>query len=141
MARESAPSDAGTPQRIRLDVWLDVACVCKTRSAARQACLGGKVSVNGTRAKPHREIGAGDRINITTASGRRRELAVRGVAPRHVPKTEAQALYEDVTPPPTPEEVELRELLQLAGPARGSRPGAPDRRDRRLLRRSARDRL
>ncbi len=141
MARELAQSDAGIAQRIRLDVWLDVACVCKTRSAARQACLGGKISVNGTRAKPHREIGAGDRINITTASGRRRELVVRSVAPRHVPKPEAQTLYEDVTPPPTPEEVELRELLQLAGPIRGSRQGAPDRRERRLLRRSARDRL
>ena len=37
--------DSAAPERIRLDVWLDVACVCRTRSAARQACLGGKVSV------------------------------------------------------------------------------------------------
>ena len=43
----------------------------------------------------------------------------------------ARALYEDVTPPPTPEEVELRELLRLAGPAPGSRQCAPDRRQRR----------
>ena len=35
------------------------------------------------------------------------------------------------SPPPTPEEVELRELLRLAGPAPGSRQGAPDRRQRR----------
>lgn len=131
MPRELAASDAGAPQRLRLDVWLDVACVCKTRSAARQACLGGKITVNGTRAKPHREIAAGDRIEVTTASGRRRELVVRAVAPRHVAKPEARALYEDVTPPPTPEEVELRELLRLAGPAPGSRKGTPDRRERR----------
>ena len=131
MPRELAAADPGAPQRIRLDVWLDVACVCKTRSAARQACLGGKITVNGTRAKPHREIGPGDRIEVTTAGGRRRELVVRAVAPRHVAKPEARALYEDVTPPPTPEEVELRELLRLAGPAPGSRQGAADRRQRR----------
>ncbi len=141
MPRELAPPDAGAPERIRLDVWLDVACVCRTRSAARQACQGGKISVNGTRAKPHREIVPGDRIVVTTAGGRRRELVVRAVAPRHVPKSEARALYEDVTPPPTPEEVELRELLRLAGPVRGSRQDAPDRRERRLLRRGSRDRL
>lgn len=131
MPREPNASDAGTPQRLRLDVWLDIACVCKTRSAARQACLGGKIAVNGTRAKPHREIGVGDSIEVTTASGRRRELVVRAVAPQHVPKSEARTLYEDVTPPPTPEEVELRELLRLAGPTPGSRQGAPDRRQRR----------
>lgn len=131
MPREPNAPDADIPQRLRLDVWLDVACVCKTRSAARQACLGGKISVNGTRAKPHREIGAGDRIEVTTASGRRRELVVRAVAPRHVVKSEARALYEDITPPPTPEEVALRELLRLAGPTPGSRQRTPDRRQRR----------
>ena len=131
MPRDTNAPDADIPQRLRLDVWLDVACVCKTRSAARQACLGGKIAVNGTRAKPHREVGAGDRIEVTTASGRRRELVVLAVAPRHMPKSEARALYEDVTPPPTPEEVELRELLRLAGPTPGSRQGAPDRRQRR----------
>ena len=31
---------------MRLDVWLDVACLFKTRSLARTACQGGKVEVN-----------------------------------------------------------------------------------------------
>ena len=123
--------DSPARERIRLDVWLDVACVLKTRSAARQACIGGKVAVNGARAKPHREIGTGDRITITAADGRRRELIVRSVEPRHVPKSAARALYEDVTPPPTPEELELRDMLRRAGPLPGQRHNTPDRRDRR----------
>ena len=133
--------DTGQPARIRLDVWLDVACVCKTRSAARHACLGGKVSVNGERAKPHREIGAGDRIEITGANGRGRALVVRAVAPQHVPKSAARILYEDVTPPLTPEELKLRDLLRRAGPLPGQGRDAPDKRARRLLRRSLKDRL
>ena len=122
--------DRAPPERIRLDVWLDVACVCKTRSAARQACLGGKVSVNGARAKPNREIRAGDRIGITGAHGRGRELVVRAVEAQHVPKATARELYEDVTPTPTPEELELRDLLRRAGPVPGQ-GSTPDRRNRR----------
>lgn len=121
--------DRTPPERIRLDVWLDVACVCKTRSAARQACLGGKVSVNGARAKPNREIRAGDRIGITGPHGRR-ELVVKVVEAQHIPKATARKLYEDVTPPPTPEELELRDLLRRAGPVPGQ-GSTPDRRSRR----------
>ncbi|MYI74212.1 MAG: hypothetical protein F4057_02485, partial [Acidobacteria bacterium] len=71
--------DYAPPEHVRLDVWLDVACVCKTRSAARQACLGGKISVNGARAKPNREIRAGDRIELTAPHAPRRELGVKEV--------------------------------------------------------------
>lgn len=130
MGREKTAPDDAAPERVRLDAWLDVACVCRTRSAARQACLGGKVDVNGARAKPHREIRAGDRIAITTASGRKRRLVVKAVAARHVPKPAARALYDDVTPPRTPAQDELQDLLRLAGPPPGGR-GAPDRRQRR----------
>ena len=41
---------------IRLDVWLDVACLFKTRSEAKRACEGGKVDVNGQTARPNRLI-------------------------------------------------------------------------------------
>lgn len=120
--------------RVRLDVWLDVACVCRTRSAAQHACRGGKVAVNGVRARPHREITTGDRVAITTRSGHKRELIIETVAERHVPKSDARTFYRDVTPPPTPAEAELRELLRRAGPTPGAREGAPDRRARRLRR-------
>ena len=42
------------PRSVRLDVWLDVACVLPTRSQAKLACEGGKVDVNGARARAHR---------------------------------------------------------------------------------------
>ena len=38
---------------VRLDVWLDVACLFKTRSEAQKACNGWKVDVNGHPGKPH----------------------------------------------------------------------------------------
>jgi len=39
----------------RLDIWLDVACLFKTRSEAKRGCESGKVEVNGDHAKPHRK--------------------------------------------------------------------------------------
>ena len=119
----------------RLDVWLDVACLCRTRSEAQKACKGGKVEVNGQSAKPHREVRLGDVIEITRPHGRRQRVVVRAMTERHIPKAEARLLYEDTTPPPSPEEQALRDLLRLAGPRR--RPGAPtpDRREKRRLRR------
>jgi ribosome-associated heat shock protein Hsp15 len=114
---------------LRLDIWLDVACLCPTRTQAKAACEGGKVDVNGTRAKAHREVRLGDRIGLAGADGARRELVVRGLAARSIPKAEARKLYEDVTPPPAPEVVEARRLDRLLAP-RGD-AGRPDKRERR----------
>ena len=120
----------------RLDIWLDVACLFKTRSEAQRACKGGKVDLNGQAAKPHREIKPGDTLEITRPMGRKQRVVVRDVTEKHIPKAQARLLYEDTTPPPSPEEQALRDLMRLAGPRR--RPadaGTPDRREKRRLRR------
>ena len=118
----------------RIDLWLDIACLFRTRSEAQRACKGGKVDLNGATAKPHKEIAVGDVIEITRPAGRRQRVVVKGVAEAHLKKAEARQLYEDTTPPPSPEEQALIDLMRLAGP-RAARPAAtPDRRERRRLR-------
>jgi ribosome-associated heat shock protein Hsp15 len=122
---EEAASDArgeGTPAGARVDQWLDIACLFKTRSEAQKACKGGKVEVNRQAARPHRMLHPGDEVRITRAAGRRQVVVVRGFAARHLPKAEARALYEDLTPPPTPEELETRRLMRLLGPRTPSGP-------------------
>jgi ribosome-associated heat shock protein Hsp15 len=120
---------------MRLDVWLDVTCLFKTRSEAKKACEGGKIDVNGQGAKPHREIKIGDEIEITRPFGRHQKVGVRGLAEQHMKKADAKALYEDLTPKPSPEEIELRRLARLAAPFRSPSAGAPDKRERRAIRR------
>jgi ribosome-associated heat shock protein Hsp15 len=124
----------GEDARVRLDVWLDVACLFRTRSEAQKACQMGRVVVNGDRAKSHRVVKPGDALEIHRPMGRRQQVVVRQLAERHIPKAEARLLYEDVTPPPTPEELELRRLAALARPYRRHMP-APGSRERRALRR------
>ena len=128
----SPASPATAPEAVRLDVWLDVACLFKTRSQATTACKAGKVEVNGQPGKPHRLVRAGDELRISR-TGKRQIVVVRGVAEHHLAKPQARELYEDRTPPPSPEEIELKRLLRDAGirpPAK-----APDKRTRRHLRR------
>jgi ribosome-associated heat shock protein Hsp15 len=120
---------------MRLDVWLDVACLYKTRSEAQKACKGGKVDVNGQGAKPHREIKEGDEIEMTRPFGRSQKVIVRVLTEQHLPKAQARLMYEDVTPKPSPEEIELRRMARLAAPfTRRPGAGAPDKRERRELR-------
>ncbi|MGE5276558.1 MAG: RNA-binding S4 domain-containing protein [Acidobacteriota bacterium] len=120
-------------ESVRLDVWLDVACVFPTRSRAKLACEAGKVDVNGERGKAHRAIRVGDRLAVTVGEGLRRELVVRGLAERSIRRKEARALYEDRTPAPSPEVLEARRLDRMLAPRRSA--GRPDRNERRARRR------
>ena len=119
---------------VRLDVWLDVTCLFKTRSEAQRACKVGRVTVNGMVAKPHRELRAGDELVIARPAGRRQIVVVRALAERHVARAEARGLYDDRTPPPSPSEVEMRRMERMfkavSGTARLDR-----RRQRDLARR------
>jgi ribosome-associated heat shock protein Hsp15 len=119
---------------MRVDVWLDVACLFKTRSEAKRACEGGKVDVNGEHARPNRQVREGDRLRISRGFGRTQDVIVRILIDQHVKKTEAKALYDDVTPVPTDKEIEIRRM-ERAYQAAARAAGTPDRRRRRELRR------
>jgi ribosome-associated heat shock protein Hsp15 len=131
---DAAQSPVDPLPDVRIDVWLDVACLFKTRSEAQRACKGGKVDVNGQTAKPHRTIHPGDELLITRPFGRKQRVRVVGVAARHLTKAGARLLYEDLTPAPSADEIEIRRL-ERAYRAALAPPRAPDKRQRRYLRR------
>jgi len=119
------------PEAVRLDKWLQVARVFKTRSQATRACSLGRVTVNGAPAKAHRPLAVGDRIEVAQGD-RRRILEVRVLRDRPVPKAEARELFEDHSPPPPPRD--SLERLLARPPARRERgSGRPTKRERRHL--------
>jgi ribosome-associated heat shock protein Hsp15 len=119
---------------VRLDIWLDVACLFRTRSEAQKACKSGKIDVNGQPAKPNRLLRAGDELLIGRPFGRKQRLVVKAIADKHVSKVDARLLYEDLTPKPTAEEVEMRRMERVFR-AQMTPLKAPDKRERRALRR------
>ncbi len=115
------------PTGSRVDQWLDIACLFKTRSEAQKACRNGKVEVNHQAARPHRLLHAGDEVRITRAAGTppgRRRARLRR-PPR--PEGRGARSLRGSTPPPTPEELETRRLLRAARP---QTPRGPSRRVR-----------
>jgi ribosome-associated heat shock protein Hsp15 len=129
-------NDTSIPlEAVRLDVFLDVACLFPTRSQAAATCRGGKVDVNGHAAPPHKLVRAGDTLAITMTSGRR-TFVIRGLADKNLPRAEARALREETTPPPSPEVLEARRLERLLRrqPEEGGRLTKRDRREWKRLR-------
>jgi ribosome-associated heat shock protein Hsp15 len=114
---------------VRIDRWLWAARLVKTRALAAEAVRGGRVDVNGRAAKPSKEVGPGDRVEITVGQVRR-EVVVRDVAERRGPASEAALLYEE-----TAESVAARERLaaerKAAAAAGGDLGARPTKRDRR----------
>ena len=88
------------------------------------------MDVNGHAAAPHRMVRVGDALAITMPAGRRTFL-VRALADRHVPKAEARTLREETTPPPSPEQLEVRRLERLLAPERNGGGGRISKRERR----------
>ena len=119
-------ADTDLASAVRIDKWLWAARAFRSRSLATQACDGGKVTVNGATAKPHKLIRPGDLITITLTGGKR-EWRVLDVAARRGPATVARTLYDDLTPPPPVEPVEP------GMPRRERGAGRPTKRERRQL--------
>jgi ribosome-associated heat shock protein Hsp15 len=116
---------------VRLDKWLQVARMFKTRTQATHACDLGRVKVNGLPAKPHRHLELGDRVEVTQGDWDR-VLVVRELRDRPVAKAAAAALYEDLSPPrPAPDP--LARLLRRPPVLRDPGAGRPTKKERREM--------
>ena len=115
---------------VRLDRWLWAARFWKTRSLAAEAIDGGKVEVNGERARRARHVHPGDEVRVRQPPFEQ-VVVVRALSERRGPASEAATLYEE-----RPESVERRAALRLqlhAVPPPA--PGRPTKKDRREIRR------
>lgn len=118
-------------ERVRVDKWLWAARFFKTRSLATEAITGGRVEINGARAKASKEVRVGDRVDLTIGPVAW-TVEVRALADKRGPASVAQTLYEE-----TAESRERRERLaqqRRLAPAPGTDlHGRPTKRDRRQI--------
>jgi ribosome-associated heat shock protein Hsp15 len=115
--------------RVRLDKWLWAARFFKTRGLAVDAIDGGKVEVNGERAKRAKQLQAGDSVRVRIGPYHHL-ITVLALSERRGPASVAATLYEE-----NAEGRKAREALQLqmkaAQSASGYTPGRPTKKDRR----------
>jgi ribosome-associated heat shock protein Hsp15 len=121
---------------VRIDKWLWAARFFKTRSAATDAVVGGRVHVGGTRVKPSRELRVGEIVEVTQGT-LRRTVVVQALGDRRGPASVAATLYEE-----TPESLAAREQhaleRKLSAPIFGARPTKLERRRLEALRKAQR---
>ncbi|WP_136635423.1 RNA-binding S4 domain-containing protein [Pseudooceanicola onchidii] len=111
--------------KFRLDKWLWQARFVKSRSLAAALVTGGHVRVNSNRAaKPSHAVQPGDVLTFPQGD-RIRVVKILSPATRRGPATEAQTLYDDMSPPP--QKAEIPQGARIEGNSR------PTKRDRRKL--------
>ena len=118
---------------VRLDKWLQVARVFKTRSQATRACNLSRVRVNDMTAKAHRNLALDDRVEVEFGDWRR-VLVVKELRDKTLPKAEVPRIFEDLSPP-KPQLDELERLLRRRPVTREKGKGRPSKKERRELER------
>ena len=113
---------------VRLDKWLWAARFFKTRSLGAEAIEGGRVSVNGDRAKPAKSVKVGDTVTIRKPPFEFAVL-VKGLSDQRGPASIAQALYEETAESRARRATLAAELKSLPQPRFKGRPTKKTRRD------------
>ena len=124
-------ADAAQSEPARLDRWLWAARFFKTRGLAAEAIAGGRVEVNGARAKHARTVRPGDAIRLRLGPYEHL-LTVRALSVRRGPAAEAARLYEEDAAGKA-RRLHLAEQHRLAAHAFSYGEGKPSKKERRAL--------
>jgi ribosome-associated heat shock protein Hsp15 len=123
---------------VRLDKWLWAARFFKTRGIAAEAVTGGKVTLNGGRAKPGRAVRPGDELAIRRGHYEW-TVIVKELSRLRGPASQAQQLYEETAESTRQREAAVAQV-KLERPPEFDSPGRPSKKDRRAMERWTRRR-
>jgi ribosome-associated heat shock protein Hsp15 len=119
---------------IRLDKWLKITRIIKTRNQAAQACDQGRVKVNDQVAKPSKLVKIGDIVAVKF-KWRTRTFDILDIVQKSIKAEEAKKLYHEHELAPEEKEAEdIRSLFYQA--AKTNRPkykGRPTKKERREM--------
>ncbi|MDP2285905.1 MAG: S4 domain-containing protein [Pseudohongiella sp.] len=133
MSDKQHDNNASAPGKVRLDKWLWAARLFKTRALAKEAVEGGKISIDGHKPKPGKEIATGTVLSVRQGWDEK-TLLVIGLSEQRRSAPEAQLLYTE-----SDESREKREALaeqrkfQAAGQFANEKPDKKERRQRQAM--------
>ena len=121
------PASAST--KLRVDKWLWYARIFKTRTLAASCVKTGKVRVNQEKiSSPSRGLSPGDILTVTLTR-QIKILKVVALGTRRGPASEAQLLYDDLSPPPVKREPIEKPSKQAVRDEGAGRPTKKERRE------------
>ncbi len=121
------PSQDNT--KVRIDKWLWMVRLFKTRTIANDACIAGKVKINNVNCKPSREIKIDDEIQVRIGQ-LQKTIKVIDYPKNRIPAKSVPEYYLDLT---SEEEYERVKLIAQQTEKRDHGLGRPTKRDRRQI--------
>lgn len=113
---------------VRVDKWLYAVRIYKTRALATDACLKGRVLVNGFQAKPSKELRQGDKITV-------RKLPViynyrvKGIIEKRISAKLVMDFLEDLTSLEELNKLNIKETFFIRRERGSGRPTKKERRE------------
>ncbi len=118
-----------TAERQRIDKWLWFSRLVKSRTLAGELVTSGKVRVNSAKvSKASHNVQAGDVLTFTYHT-RLKVVKILSIGHRRGPAPEAQALYEDMSPPVERTATPERPKVPAERESGAGRPTKKERRD------------
>ncbi len=131
--KKKEDAESSPESQMRLDKWLKVARIFKTRGQAAEACEQRRVKVNGQAVKPAKAIRAGDEVTIRFGK-HFRTLQVLEITKRSLPAALARELYHEEKPDLSEESLEMIEFVKkMDRKFRPKSKGRPTKKERRQL--------
>jgi len=115
----------------RLDKWLWFSRFFKSRTSASKACNSSKIRINGEIATKASATVKVDDVLTFPRGHRIRVVRILDLGQRRGPAAEASILYDDLSPPPSPNQPTVGG--RLAPGQRDSGSGRPTKRERRAV--------
>ncbi len=126
-------SDNSSPGKVRLDKWLWAARLFKTRALAKEAIEGGKISIDGHKPKPGKEIAAGTVLSVRQGWDEK-TLLVIALSEQRRSASEAQLLYSESEDSRVKREALAEQRkFQAAGLFAHDKPDKKERRQRQAM--------
>ncbi len=124
------PSTTPTIDKVRVDKWLWAVRIFKSRTQASDACTGGKISINGSNAKPSQDVRRGDTVGVKK-DGFNLVYRVVDLLEKRVGAELAAPCYENLTPIDELNKFKDWYLANTVGEFRDKGTGRPTKRERR----------
>lgn len=119
-----------TLDKVRIDKWLWAVRIFKSRTQATDACAGGKITLNGSNAKPSQNVQRGDQIGVKK-DGFNLTYRVVDLLEKRVGAELAAPCYENLTPVDELNKFKDWYMANQVGEFREKGSGRPTKRQRR----------
>lgn len=125
--------DETAEESTRLDLWLWSTRLYKTRTIASDACKNNRITINGQKGKPSRQVRVGDRLQVDRGP-MTQDVEVKGILSKRVgAKLVPDFLIDHTAPEEYERAASIRRTNRIASPSREAGSGRPTKKERREL--------